>query len=84
MNMPQHSHSAVTSKKSSAKSNKSSTAKGSKGTGFSSAQSIGEEDRHDMIATAAYYRAEQRGFNGGFEMEDWLAAEAEIDGMLYH
>lgn len=29
------------------------------------------------IAEAAYYRAERRGFQPGFEVEDWLAAEAE-------
>lgn len=44
----------------------------------------GEEDRQDMISTAAYYRAERRGFNGGDEVRDWLDAEAEIDAMLYH
>lgn len=43
-----------------------------------------EEDRQEMISTAAYYRAERRGFNGGDEVQDWLAAEAEIDAMLYH
>lgn len=31
-----------------------------------------------MIAVAAYYRAERRGFEPGHELEDWLAAEAEI------
>jgi hypothetical protein len=31
-----------------------------------------------MIAEAAYYRAERRGFAPGFELEDWLAAEREI------
>lgn len=31
-----------------------------------------------MIAEAAYYRAEKRGFAAGFELEDWLAAEREI------
>lgn len=31
-----------------------------------------------MVAEAAYYLAEQRGFTAGFEMEDWLAAEAKI------
>jgi hypothetical protein len=30
------------------------------------------------IAVAAYYRAERRGFAPGHELEDWLAAEAEI------
>jgi hypothetical protein len=32
-----------------------------------------------LIATAAYYRAEQRGFAPGYEQEDWLAAEREVD-----
>lgn len=31
-----------------------------------------------MIADAAYYRAEQRGFAPGNELDDWLAAEAEV------
>ncbi|GAB4359393.1 MAG: hypothetical protein Kow0060_13940 [Methylohalobius crimeensis] len=31
-----------------------------------------------MIAEAAYYRAEKRGFASGFEMEDWVAAERQI------
>ena len=35
--------------------------------------------RRQRIAEAAYYRAEARGFSPGFETEDWLAAEAEID-----
>ena len=30
------------------------------------------------IAEAAYYRAERRGFAAGQEVEDWLAAEAEV------
>jgi len=40
------------------------------------------EDRYHMIATAAYFRAEQRGFAGGYEMEDWISGEAQIDTML--
>lgn len=35
--------------------------------------------RRQKIATAAYYRAEKRGFNGGNPIEDWLMAESEID-----
>jgi len=31
-----------------------------------------------MIAERAYFRSEQRGFAPGYEIEDWLAAEAEI------
>lgn len=33
---------------------------------------------HQMIADAAYFRAEKRGFASGHEIEDWLAAEKEI------
>jgi hypothetical protein len=40
------------------------------------------EERAHMIAEAAYYRAERRGFAPGHELEDWLAAEAEIDREL--
>ncbi|MDH5263557.1 MAG: DUF2934 domain-containing protein [Betaproteobacteria bacterium] len=36
-------------------------------------------ERQRMIAEAAYYRAERRGFAPGGEAEDWYAAEAEID-----
>ena len=43
-----------------------------------------EEDRQEMIAIAAYYRAERRGFSGGDAMQDWLEAEAEIDGAVHH
>ena len=35
--------------------------------------------RHELIARAAYFRAKRRGFVPGRELEDWLAAEAEID-----
>jgi hypothetical protein len=34
--------------------------------------------RHATIARAAYYRAEQRGFAPGHELDDWLAAETEV------
>ncbi len=38
-------------------------------------------DRHKMIATAAYFRAEKRDFkgNGTDAVQDWLEAEVEID-----
>jgi hypothetical protein len=39
-------------------------------------------DRQEMIATAAYYRAENRGLNYGDEIQDWLEAEKEIDNRL--
>lgn len=41
--------------------------------------SITPEKRHQMIAEAAYFRAERRGFQGGCPLEDWVAAEDEID-----
>ena len=37
-----------------------------------------EEEWHDMVATAAYYRAEARGFDGGSTEQDWYEAEAEL------
>lgn len=40
------------------------------------------EERFRMIAEAAYFRAERRGFVGGDPVQDWLEAEAEIDRML--
>jgi hypothetical protein len=42
----------------------------------------GPEQRAALIAEAAYYRAEKRGFAPGHETEDWLAAEAEVDALL--
>ena len=38
------------------------------------------ESREARIAEAAYWRAERRGFAAGQELEDWLAAEKEVDG----
>lgn len=36
--------------------------------------------RHfSAIQAAAYYMAEKRGFGPGHEMDDWLAAEAEVN-----
>lgn len=34
--------------------------------------------RHAMIAEAAYFRAQGRGFEPGHEIDDWFCAEAEI------
>lgn len=36
------------------------------------------EAARQKIAEIAYYRAEQRGFSPGYELEDWLAAEVEV------
>ena len=41
---------------------------------------LSAEERHRLIAERAYLLAEKRGFQGGNSIEDWLAAEAEVDG----
>jgi hypothetical protein len=43
---------------------------------------VGPGQRAVLIAKAAYYRAEKRGFAPGHETEDWLAAESEVDARL--
>lgn len=45
----------------------------------SSDVSITVEERRRRIAEAAYFRAQARGFLGGNPVEDWLAAEAEVN-----
>jgi hypothetical protein len=46
------------------------------------ASTIGPGDRNHMIAVAAFYIAERRGFHGDSSHEDWLQAEREIDAMI--
>ena len=41
-----------------------------------------DEERHRMIAEAAYFRAERRGFVPGNELEDWLQAEADVERVV--
>ncbi|WP_303907240.1 DUF2934 domain-containing protein [Thiohalomonas denitrificans] len=43
---------------------------------------VSAEQRAAMIAEAAFYRAEKRGFAGGDPHADWISAEAEIDAAL--
>ncbi len=43
---------------------------------------INAEERWRMIATAAYHKAEARGFTPGKEAEDWYEAEKEVDALL--
>jgi hypothetical protein len=47
-----------------------------------SASAISAEQRHALIARAAYLLAEGRGFSPGEELDDWLAAEADVDRQL--
>jgi len=39
------------------------------------------QNREQQIAEAAYFRAAQRNFEAGRELDDWLAAELEIDSL---
>ena len=43
---------------------------------------IDPQVRHRMISEAAYRLYARRGYVEGFELEDWLQAEAEVDRQL--
>jgi PHD/YefM family antitoxin component YafN of YafNO toxin-antitoxin module len=43
---------------------------------------IDKRARYEMIARMAYFRAEKRNFEPGWELEDWLESERMIDRML--
>lgn len=43
---------------------------------------ISPRERYEMIATMAYYRAEQRNFEPGHDVEDWFECERIIDQMM--
>ena len=49
---------------------------------FTKPQSESAEDRRQMIAQGAYFMEQKRNFAPGNELEDWLAAEAQVDGEL--
>jgi len=38
--------------------------------------------RHRMISEAAYQLYAERGYSDGYDVDDWLAAEAEVDHLL--
>lgn len=43
---------------------------------------VDPQQRAALIARAAYFRAQARGFAPGHELADWLAAESEVDAQL--
>ncbi len=43
---------------------------------------ISLQDHDAKIAELAYYKAENRGFEAGYEHEDWFAAEQELDSIM--
>ena len=51
---------------------------------FSPPTFVSESERRAVIAIEAYLRAERRNFAAGHEVEDWLAAEAEVNARLSH
>lgn len=69
---------------------KSESVKKSKGNGaakqicasgkFDSSPANSNFPREQMIAEAAYFHAERRGFAPGNEVSDWIQAEADIEG----
>ena len=38
--------------------------------------------RHRMISEAAYYLYTQRSYEEGYDLDDWLQAEAQVDHVL--
>ena len=38
--------------------------------------------RHRMISEAAYHRHVERGYSDGYELDDWLQAETDVDHVL--
>ena len=47
--------------------------------GRSGTAHIDPSELYNLIAVAAYYRAEKRGFAPGWELQDWFEAQAEIE-----
>ena len=45
-------------------------------------QDFNEDEWHDMVAAAAAYRAQARGFDGGAVEDDWCETEAELREQL--
>ncbi len=57
-------------------------ARKSRATAPARAADVAPDLRWKMIAEAAYLRAERRGFTSGDPVDDWLAAEREVDRRL--
>lgn len=49
-----------------------------RGHGLSEVHALEAPSREDAIRTAAYYRAEARGFESGHDLEDWVEAERQV------
>lgn len=67
----------MASKRAPAKAPAKTTARPRGFTGNASAD-VSLDELRKLISEAAYYRAKQRGFTPGHELEDWIQAEAEV------
>lgn len=79
---PAKSTKTKTSKKAAAPKKRAAKTVAPKITRRAAAPAVSADERHQLIAVAAYLRAEQRGFAPGGELEDWVVAEREIDANL--
>jgi hypothetical protein len=43
---------------------------------------LNAQERDKLVAQAAYFRAEKRGFAPGCELQDWIEAEAEVKRLI--
>jgi hypothetical protein len=41
-----------------------------------------DEAKRRLIAEIAYFTAERRGFSPGYEIDDWLEAEQEVESSI--
>jgi hypothetical protein len=41
-----------------------------------------DEAQRRLIAEIAYFAAERRGFSPGYELDDWLEAEQEVESSI--
>lgn len=51
------------------------------GASWDQGRPLTDEEREQRIREVAYFRAQRRGFTPGHEIEDWLAAEEEVDNV---
>jgi hypothetical protein len=46
--------------------------------GMSTRAQVSPDEIKRLTAEAAYFRAKERGFKPGYELDDWVKAEAEV------
>ena len=56
--------------------------RGNSGIRPSADSAVDAQERQMLIARAAYFRAEKRGFAPGCELQDWIEAEAEVQRLI--